>query len=102
MKKLGKSWSILSAEYFKWAEAGSAWTSQCIERNGKFYYYATLKNRWGRNIGVAVADNPAGPFKDALEKALTGPNLDYIAPTVFIDNDGQEYLIWGKPNFILS
>ena len=89
--------TILSAEDFKWAEAGSAWASQCIERNGKFYYYVTLTNSGGRNIGVAVADNPAGPFKDALGKALAGPNWDYIDPTVFIDNDGQAYLFWGNP-----
>ena len=39
---------ILSAEDIKWAEPGSAWASQCIERNGKFYYYDTLANSGGR------------------------------------------------------
>ena len=73
-----------------------AWASQCIERNGKFYYYVTLTNN-GRNIGVAVADSPEGPFKDALGKPLAGPNWDYIDPTVFID-DGQAYLFWGNPS----
>ena len=46
--------TILSAADFKWAEAGSAWASQCIERNGKFYYYVTLTNSGGRNISVAM------------------------------------------------
>jgi len=88
--------TILSAKDFSWAEEGTAWASQCIERNGKFYYYVTLTNN-GRNIGVAVADSPEGPFKDALGKPLAGPNWDYIDPTVFID-DGQAYLFWGNPS----
>ena len=53
---------ILSAEDIKWAEPGSAWASQCIERNGKFYYYDTLANSGGRNIGVEVADNSWCPI----------------------------------------
>ena len=89
--------TVLSATDFAWADAGSAWASQCVERNGKFYYYVTVTNSGGRNIAVAVADNPAGPFKDALGKPLAGPNWDYIDPTVFIDDDGQAYLFWGNP-----
>ena len=45
-------------------------------------------------VGVAVADNPAGPFKDDLKKA--GPNFDYIDLTVFIDNDSKTYLFLGN------
>ena len=90
--------TVLSATDFSWADAGSAWASQCVERNGKFYYYVTVTNKGGRNIAVAVADNPAGPFKDALGKPLAGPNWDYIDPTVFIDTDGQAYLFWGNPS----
>ena len=90
--------TVLSATDFSWADAGSAWASQCVERNGKFYYYVTVTNKGGRNIAVGVADNPAGPFKDALGKPLAGPNWDYIDPTVFIDTDGQAYLFWGNPS----
>lgn len=52
----------------------------------------------GRAIGVAVADKPEGPFRDALGKPLVGPNWDYIDPTVFVDDDGQAYLYFGNPN----
>ena len=90
--------TVLSATDFAWADAGSAWASQCIERNGKFYYYVTVTNKGGRNIAVAVADSPKGPFKDALGKPLAGPNWDYIDPTVFIDDDDQAYLFWGNPS----
>ncbi|MDH7460023.1 glycoside hydrolase family 43 protein [Chitinophagaceae bacterium 26-R-25] len=91
--------SPISLESFSWAR-DRAWASQCIERNGKFYWYIcaqTVDNNVA--IGVAVADHPAGPFKDALGKPLisTGSwaNID---PTVFIDDDGQAYLYWGNPN----
>ena len=90
---------ILSWDSFSWGKEDSAWAAQCIERNGKFYYYVTLENNTGggRAIGVAVADSPTGPFKDALGKPLIEPNWEYIDPTVFIDDDGQAYLMFGNP-----
>ncbi len=91
--------TILSAEDFAWAQADSAWAAQCVERNGKYYYYVTLvpAETGGRAIGVAVADSPEGPFRDAIGKPLCGPNWDYIDPTVYIDDDGQAYLYFGNP-----
>ena len=35
---------ILSWDSFSWGKEDSAWASQCIERNGKLYYYVTLEN----------------------------------------------------------
>ncbi len=90
---------------FEWA-SGDAWASQVIERNGKFYWYVTVSHKTinGKAIGIAVADTPTGPFKDALGKALitndmttqTKIDWDDIDPTVFIDTDGQAYLFWGN------
>ena len=88
---------IMYPEDFEWAEPGSAWASQCIERNGKYYFYVTVTTEGGRAIAVAVGDSPTGPFKDALGKPLCGPNWDYIDPTVMIDDDGQAYLYFGNP-----
>lgn len=92
--------TILSWDSFEWGEENTAWAAQCIERNGKFYMYVTLvpSATGGRAIGVAVADSPTGPFKDALGKPLCGPNWDFIDPTVFVDDDGQAYLYFGNPN----
>ena len=92
--------TILPESTFAWAGENSAWAAQCIERKGKFYMYVTVvpKNGGGRAIGVAVADSPTGPFKDALGKPLCGPDWAFIDPTVFIDNDGQAYLYFGNPN----
>ena len=90
---------------FSWARA-DAWASQVIERNGKFYWYATVDHRTvpGKAIGVAVSNSPTGPFVDARGTALvtnamtTAVNsfFDDIDPTVFIDPSGQAYLYWGN------
>jgi len=97
--------SPLNVKDFSWAK-DDAWAGQVIHRNGKFYWYAPLTHGTipGKSIGVAVSDNPKGPFKDAIGKALvtndmtkaTDISWDDIDPTVFIDDDGQAYLIWGN------
>ncbi|HPH62773.1 MAG TPA: family 43 glycosylhydrolase [Paludibacteraceae bacterium] len=80
------------------AKPAGDWASQCIYRDGKFYYYVTIESSLGgRAVVVGVGDKPDGPFKDVLGKALAGPNWDYIDPTVFIDDDEQAYLYWGNP-----
>jgi len=91
---------------FAWAN-GEAWASQVIERNGKFYWYVTVNHRTihGKSIGVAVADSPVGPFKDAKGSAIITNDLttqftkiswEDIDPTVIIDDDNQAYLFWGN------
>ena len=96
----------MQAKSFAWAK-GEAWASQVIERNGKFYWYVTVEHKDipGKSIGVAVADSPVGPFKDARGSALVTNDMtteytkigwDDIDPTVFIDDAGQAYLIWGN------
>ena len=92
---------VLPTTAFKWADidSHSAWASQCIERNGKFYWYICVqyKGDWRHTIGVAVSDRPEGPYKDAIGKPLIpvteGGQID---PTVFIDDDGQAYLYYGN------
>ncbi len=88
-----------------WA-ADDAWAAQVIEKDGKFYWYVTASHKTihGKAIGVAVADSPLGPFKDARGTALitndmttdTKISWDDIDPTVWIDDDGQAYLFWGN------
>ena len=87
-----------------------AYAAQCIERNGKFYWFVSTFHKkdsisnGGAAIGVAVSDRPTGPFVDAIGKALTINEMttdmkygwDDIDPTVFIDDDGQAYLFWGN------
>lgn len=91
--------SPLALESFSWAD-DRAWASQCIERNGKFYWYICAHSRLsnGMAIGVAVADSPTGPFRDAIGKPLyENGSWDHIDPTVMIDEEGQAWLMWGNP-----
>ncbi len=101
--------SPLSPKSFSWA-TGDAYAAQCIERDGKFYWFVSTfhkedeNSKGGGAIGVAVSDNPTGPFKDAIGKALIVNEMttdmkhgwDDIDPTVFIDDDGQAYMYWGN------
>lgn len=86
--------------------AGDANAAQCIERNGKFYWYISSMNKFspGIAIGVVSSDSPYGPFKDIQEKVLVTNDMtlhakhawDDLDPTVFIDDDGQAYMYWGN------
>jgi len=92
---------VASLKTFPWAvQTNDAWAPQVIARDGKFYLYVPISVAGSPKnvIAVAVADNPAGPFKDALGKPLIGPARDNIDPTAWIDDDGQAYLYWGNPN----
>jgi arabinoxylan arabinofuranohydrolase len=87
----------LALEDFSWA-IDRAWAAQCVERDGKFYWYIcaqTDQNNVG--IGVAVSDSPTGPFKDAIGKPLImNGSWSNIDPTVYVDDDGQAYMYWGN------
>jgi len=110
-----KTWTahgpIMRVTDFKWATR-DAWASQCIGRNGKFYFYAAVRHnnmQPGMAIGVAVSDSPTGPFVDARGSALVTDDMtpspngwDDIDPTVFIDDDGTAWLCWGNPNCYLA
>ncbi|MGW7048064.1 family 43 glycosylhydrolase [Streptomyces avermitilis] len=77
-----------------WADK-NAWAPAIAERDGKYYFYFCAEQQ----IGVAVADSPAGPFKDALGKPLIAKGQlagQMIDPAVFTDDDGTSYLYWGN------
>ncbi|CAL9431471.1 hypothetical protein SUDANB6_02056 [Streptomyces sp. enrichment culture] len=77
-----------------WADR-HAWAPAIAERDGKYYFYFCADQQ----IGVAVADSPAGPFKDALGEPLIGKGRfsgQMIDPAVFTDDDGRSYLYWGN------
>ncbi|MDO3694705.1 family 43 glycosylhydrolase [Wenyingzhuangia sp. chi5] len=86
---------------FSWAKSGDAYAGHVIEKNGKYYWY--ISTNWS-GIGVAVSDQPQGPFKDALGKPLL-TNKDCFAsthswacidPAIFTDEDNQSWIFWGN------
>lgn len=86
---------------FAWDKTGRAYAAQAINRHGKYYWYISTD---GSGIGVAVADRPEGPYKDARGKPLITSQDCFasnhfwtcIDPTVFIDDDHQAWLFWGN------
>ena len=84
-----------------WAKR-NAWAPTMAEKkiNGqyKYFYYFCAAQK----IGVAVADNPAGPFTDMgkplIEKRPDGvTGGQQIDPDVFTDpKTGKSYLYWGN------
>lgn len=92
--------TVLKLSDFEWAnqDDARAWAGQVCERNGKFYFYicAVMKTGGYFGIGVAVADSPAGPFKDAIGEPLIRGGVPDIDPTVYIDDDGQAYLYYSQ------
>lgn len=83
------------AHGLKWANI-KAWAPDCVERNGKYYFYFCADGK----IGVATADKPTGPFTDALGKPLVQKggkvNVYPIDPCALIDDNGQAYLYFGN------
>ncbi|WP_018983731.1 glycoside hydrolase family 43 protein [Salinimonas chungwhensis] len=97
---------IMKATDFKWAK-GDAWASHMIERDGKFYFFTTVRHnekKPGFAIGVAVSDSPTGPFKDAIGHALvtndmttqTPNDWDDIDPAIFVEENGDTYMFFGN------
>lgn len=98
----------VKSEQVPWA-VGNAW-APCIEevkqKDGsyKYYFYFSAHNPVSKRkeIGVAVADHPTGPFKaldhpivtDADRPAKAGQAIDV---DVFTDpKTGKHYLYWGN------
>ena len=85
-------------DVFEWSR-GDAWAIQTVRGlDGKYYLYAPVTGRSSTAIGVAVADRPEGPYKDALGKPLTEkPN--FIDPSVYVDYESRRaFIIWGNPD----
>jgi beta-xylosidase len=92
---------VLDIKDVKWA-AYSIWAPSITEKNGKFYLFFGANDIQNDNqlggIGVAVANNPAGPFIDHIGKPLIDKfynNAQPIDQFVFKDTDGQYFLLYG-------
>lgn len=94
--------SPLRIDDFKWADSKQAYAGHVAKgKDGRYYWY--VSTNWC-GIGVAVADDIRGPYKDALGRPLL-TNKDCFAsthgwacidPAILIDDDGTPYIIWGN------
>ncbi len=75
-----------------WAER-QMWAPDAAQKDGKYYFYFPAKKADGIfQIGVAVGNNPAGPF---TAQPLPIEGSYSIDPAVFEDDDGSYYLYFG-------
>ncbi|NJB71842.1 beta-xylosidase [Saonia flava] len=110
--KWKKHSKILDTTIIKWARQ-AMWAPAAIEKNGKYYLFFSAndvqrpsRDSWDPNndinhfggIGIAIADSPAGPFKDYLGKPLISDFYNDAQPIdqfAFKDTDGTHYLFYG-------
>ncbi|GAB3900949.1 hypothetical protein GCM10028803_24740 [Larkinella knui] len=93
---------IIDTTAIKWAWR-AMWAPAIVEKGGKYYLFFGANDIQNDQkdvggIGVAVADNPAGPFRDYLGKPLIDKIINGAQPIdqfVFKDKDGQYYMIYG-------
>jgi beta-xylosidase len=100
---------VLTNKEITWAWQ-AMWAPSVVENNGKYYFFFGANdiqnNSEKGGIGVAVADSPAGPFKDLLGKPLIDKIINGAQPIdqfAYKDSDGQWYLIyggWGHCNIV--
>ena len=77
-------------------DADQFWAPEVAEAGGRFYmYYSTGRGDTRHVIRVAVADSPAGPFRD-LGRTLTEAHPFAIDPHPFRDDDGTWYLYYAR------
>jgi len=93
---------ILDTNRVSWARR-AMWAPAIVEKSGKYYLFFGANDIHDADkeiggIGVAVADQPEGPFRDLLGKPLVQQIRNRAQPIdqfVFRDRDGQDYLIYG-------
>lgn len=99
----------LTVDDFEWA-SNNAFAGHVVENHGKFWWYVPMVHKdpkarvhEGFAIGVAVADHPLGPYKDAIGKPIVADTTANsiplnIDPAVYVDDDGEVYMYWGSWN----
>lgn len=69
------------------------WAPEISQEGDKTYIYYTAHKKGGNlAVGVAVADNPAGPYRDL--GPLVGQEVGSIDGFAMRDEKGELYLIW--------
>ncbi|MCX6971156.1 MAG: family 43 glycosylhydrolase [Verrucomicrobia bacterium] len=106
--------SILSRFDIAWGTANAVWDGDAgIPANGRYYAYIPIRcagtKGWEFQMAVLVADQPEGPYKDALGRPFLtraeaqAQGLGHqepcdvcLSPTVIIADDGSPWLLFGQ------
>ena len=92
---------VLPPEKAKWG-VKCFWAPECYEINGRYWLFYSAD--WKENprgalenfrIGVAVADQPEGPFEDVSDKPILDPGYPIIDANLY-QEDGRFYLYYSR------
>ena len=79
------------------------WAPECYKINGKYYLFYSANWRVnptneGENflIGVAVSDQPTGPFIDIKNEPIFDPGYPIIDANVYQEDNGDFYLYYSR------
>jgi beta-xylosidase len=91
---------IIDTTEVQWADS-AMWAPGSVKKDGKYYFFFSANDvHEGQvgGIGVAVSDQPQGPYKDLLGKPLINEIVNGAQPIdqyVFQDTDGTYYMYYG-------
>ncbi|HLP78728.1 MAG TPA: family 43 glycosylhydrolase, partial [Candidatus Paceibacterota bacterium] len=103
-----------SKDFLNWSFEGSSFPSDfdlkywapstVVHKNGRYYSFPTLDGK----ITAVVADSPLGPFVAPDGRHITKATLQpfpieqksTIDAEVFIDDDGQAYMVWSRRRMV--
>ena len=105
---------IIDTSVIKWAYM-AMWAPSIVKKDNQYYLFFSandiqskkrngVKDDYNGGIGIAVAPNPEGPYKDYLGKPLINQFYNDAQPIdqfVFQDKDSSYYIIyggWGRCN----
>lgn len=87
--------TISPADNYMGAGNTNCWAGDIVEHHGKYYWYFSNRKE---STGVMVSSNPEGPYQDALGHGL----VDSFDPSIFRDDDGTHYIIYGQGDYYIA
>jgi len=93
----------LRPEQTYWGKpSDECWATDAARKDGRYYLYFS---RGPKEIGVVVADHPAGPWRDPIGKPLIAEGLvktEARDPGILQDADGANYLVFGTFQYFVA
>jgi len=93
----------LKPEQTYWGKpSDQCWATDAASKNGRYYMYFS---RGPKEIGVVVADHPAGPWRDPIGRPLIAEGLvktEARDPGILQDADGANYIVFGTFQYFIA
>jgi len=93
----------LRPEQTYWGKpSDQCWATDAARKDGRYYLYFS---RGPKEIGVVVADHPAGPWRDPIGKPLIAEGsvkTEARDPGILQDADGANYIAFGTFQYFIA